>query len=84
MKKIVHFLNFFFMTQKTLISAFEATDFTNIFCGILQPLCFLLFQILQEGQWLSEVKDLNRRYGALPPINAGNTIKPNAMAFTVD
>ena len=45
---------------------------------------FIFFQILQEGQWLSEVKDLNRRYGALPPINAGNTIKPNAMAFTVD
>ena len=69
------------MTQKMLR---QLTSLNFIFCGILQPLCFLLFQILQEGQWLSEVKDLNRRYGALPPINAGNTIKPNAMAFTVD
>ena len=43
-----------------------------------------LFQILEEGNWLSEVKDLNQRYGALPPINAGNKIRSNAMAFTVD
>ena len=42
-------------------------------------------QIIEDGQWLSEVKDLNRRFNALPPIDMGKKIKGNgAMAFTVD
>ena len=44
-----------------------------------------VLQVIEDGQWMSEVKDLNRRFPALPPIDMGKKIKGNgAMAFTVD
>ena len=46
---------------------------------------FLFFKVIEDGNWLSEVKDLNRRFTALPPIDMGKKIKGNgAMAFTID
>ena len=44
----------------------------------------MFFQVIEEGNWLSEVKDLNKRFNALPPISMNKKIKDNAMAFTVD
>merc|ERR1712037_177256 len=42
-------------------------------------------KVIEDGNWLSEVKDLNRRFTALPPIDMGKKIKGNgAMAFTID
>eukprot|EP00093_Oithona_nana_P015211 15211.XXX_1475098_1475639_1 [CDS] Oithona nana genome sequencing. len=41
-------------------------------------------KVIEEGNWLSEVKDLNKRFNALPPISMNKKIKDNAMAFTVD
>ena len=44
-----------------------------------------VLQVIEDGQWMSEVKDLNRRFPALPAIDTGKKIKGNgAMAFTVD
>ena len=42
-------------------------------------------KVIEDGNWLSEVKDLNRRFTALPPIDMGKKIKGNgAMAFIID
>ncbi len=41
------------------------------------------FQVIEDGSWLSEMKDLNRRYNTLPPIDDGKKINNNGMAFTV-
>ena len=51
----------------------------------IQKYIFLFFKVIEDGNWLSEVKDLNRRFTALPPIDMGKKIKGNgAMAFTID
>ena len=42
-------------------------------------------KVIEDGNWLSEVKDLNRRFTALPPIDIGKKIKGNgAIAFIID
>ena len=41
-------------------------------------------RVLEKGTWLSEVKDMTRRFNTLPPIAQGNKVKKNAMAFTID
>ena len=41
-------------------------------------------QVLEKGTWLSEVKDMTRCFITLPPIQQGNKVNKNAMAFTTE
>ncbi len=42
-------------------------------------------RVLENGSWLTEVKDVNRRFSALPPIHTGKKVKHNkGMAFQLD
>ena len=48
------------------------------------PIADAEIRVLEKGTWLSEVKDMTRRFNTLPPIQQGNKVKKNAMAFTID
>jgi len=60
----------------------EAQDKLN--SSLTTPIVESEAKVIEEGNWLSEVKDLNKRFNALPPISMNKKIKDNAMAFTVD
>ena len=41
-------------------------------------------KVIDNGGWLNEKKDVNKRFNVLPPISDGKKVVNGGMAFTID
>ena len=52
--------------------------------SLTTPIVDKELKVIESGSWLSEQKDVNRRYAPLPPIPDGKKVHRKGMAFNVD